>query len=228
MNKLANMRHWSERMGPNFGMSRPNMPMNPNPMNPPRRDHIPPPTAAMPMPQPLDLPTNGIVHYALNVPFSSDLAGPNTEDILHATKDAVLRWTHSVDAPDDVPVYELPVHAQNLANLRKTCKDITDGPFNIEAHVISTTPKNAKGNQVTTVCLSGTQEMVQKTREMILNDHQTFLVCILTPLHFLTLSLSFSFSLALSFVSFSSGNLFMLTLIPPAMHHGRRRGQPHL
>ncbi|ROT38677.1 KH domain-containing protein [Sodiomyces alkalinus F11] len=172
MNKLANMRHWSERMGPNFGMSRPNMPMNP-----PRRDPMPPQAASIPMPQPLDLPANTIVHYAFNVPFSSDIAGPNTEDILHATKDAVLRWTHSVDAPDDVPVFELPAHAQNLALLRKTCKDITDGPFNIEAHVISTSPKNAKGNQVTTVCLSGTQEMVQKTREMILNDHQTFLRC---------------------------------------------------
>ncbi|EEY14636.1 KH domain-containing protein [Verticillium alfalfae VaMs.102] len=173
MNKLANMRHWSERMSPNFGMGRPNMPVNP--MNP-RRDTMSQQAASIAMQQPLDAPSP-IVHYAFNVPFASDLAGPNTEDILHSTKDAVMRWTHSVDAPDDVQVHELPVHTQNLAHLRKTCKDITNGPFSIEAHVVSTTPKNAKGSQVTTVCLSGSQEMVQKTREMILNDNQTFLRC---------------------------------------------------
>lgn len=117
-----------------------------------------------------------IIHYSFNVPFASDLAGPNTEDILHATADAVLRWTHPEDAPDDVGVHELPVHTQNLANLRKVCKDITSGPFQIEAHVISTSPKNAKGQQVTTVCLSGTPEMVHKSRETILNDNQTVLV----------------------------------------------------
>lgn len=172
MNKLANMRHWSERMSPNFGMGRPNMPMNP--MNP-RRDTAPQQAASISSPQPLDAPTP-IIHYSFNVPFASDLAGPNTEDILHATADAVLRWTHPEDAPDDVQVHELPVHAQNLANLRKVCKDITSGPSQIEAHVISTTPKNAKGQQVTTVCLSGTPEMVHKSRETILNDNQTVLV----------------------------------------------------
>lgn len=177
MNKLANMRHWSERMSPNFGMGRPNpnMPMN-NAMNP-RRDTMPQQAApaSMAMPQPLDAPSS-VVHYAFNVPFSTDLAGPNTEDILHATTDAVLRWTHPADAPDDVAVHELPVHAKNLANLRKICKDTTDGPYNIEAQVISTTPKTAKGQQVTTVCLSGGPEMVQKTREVIMNDNLTSLV----------------------------------------------------
>ncbi|KAH7375613.1 KH domain-containing protein [Plectosphaerella cucumerina] len=173
MNKLANMRHWSERMSPNFMGGRPNMPINP--MNP-RRDAMPQQSASIAMPQPLDAPS-AIVHYAFNVPFSSDLAGPNTEDILHATTDAVLRWTHSAETPDDVQVHELPVHTSNLVNLRKTCKDITNGPFNIEAHVISTAPKNAKGVQVTTVCLSGSQEMVHKTREMILNDNLTVLRC---------------------------------------------------
>jgi hypothetical protein len=177
MNKLANMRHWSERMSPNFMGGRPNMPINP--MNP-RRDAMPQQSASIAMPQPLDAPS-AIVHYAFNVPFSSDLAGPNTEDILHATTDAVLRWTHSAETPDDVQVHELPVHTSNLVNLRKTCKDITNGPFNIEAHVISTAPKNAKGVQVTTVCLSGSQEMVHKTREMILNDNLTVLVRGLSP-----------------------------------------------
>ncbi|EJT77826.1 KH domain-containing protein, variant [Gaeumannomyces tritici R3-111a-1] len=171
MNKLANMRHWSERMSPaNFGMSsRPNVPM---PAIPPHQkvasQGAPPQTP----PHVLDSP----IHYSFNVPFSSDLAGPNTEDILHATADAVLRWTHPEDAPDDVPVFELPVHAQNLASLRKLCKDISASPLDIEAHVISTSPKNIKG-QVTTVCLSGAPELVYRTRETILNDTPLSLRC---------------------------------------------------
>jgi hypothetical protein len=122
-------------------------------------------------PQASDAP----IHYSFNVPFASDLAGPDTEDILHATADAVMRWTHPEDAPDDIPVYELPVHAQNLALLRKMCKEITQSPLAIEAHVLSTVPKNAK-SQVTTVCLSGAPELVHKSRETILNETPISLV----------------------------------------------------
>lgn len=166
MNKLAGMRHWSDRMGPNFGMSsRPNMPMS--------SAKVTPQGAAVPLPPPGAL--NSPIHYSFNVPFASDLAGPDTEDILHATADAVLRWTHPEDAADDVPVYELPVHDQNLANLRKLCKDITTSPLDIEAHVITTMPKHVKG-QVTTVCLSGAPELVYRSRDTILNDTPLSLV----------------------------------------------------
>ncbi|KAI6254315.1 hypothetical protein MCOR27_005841 [Pyricularia oryzae] len=173
MNKLANMRHWSERMTPaSFGMSsRPNGPMpavGPGP-------HQKMASTSAPQQGPshvLDSP----LHYSFNVPLSSDLAGPDTEDILHATTDAVLRWTHPEDAPDDVPVHELPVHAQNLSNLRKLCKDFTTSPLDIEAHVISTTPKHIKG-QVTTVCLSGAAELVYHARDTILNETPLTLRC---------------------------------------------------
>lgn len=117
------------------------------------------------------------IHFAFNVPFASDLAGPNTEEILHATGEAVFRWTHPGDAPDDVPVYELPVHAQNLANLQNLCRELTKGPLPIEAHVVSSVPKNCK-SQVTTVCLSGSPELVHKSRETILSDTPLALVCI--------------------------------------------------
>jgi len=120
-------------------------------------------------------PSDAHIHYSFNVPLTSDLAGPDTEDILYASRDAVLKWTHPEDAPDDVPVYELPVHAENLANLRKACRDITQSPLPIEAHVLSTTPKHARG-QVTTVCLSGTAELVYRTRETILNGTPLALV----------------------------------------------------
>lgn len=164
MNKLANMRHWSERMSPNFGMGRPNpnMPMGSMNQHPKNASQAGP---AVPSPQAAD----ATIQYSFNIPFSSDLVGPNTEDILHATTDAVLRWTHPEDAPDDVEVHALPVHAQNLAALNRLCKDLSSGPLPIEAQVVSTTPKNGKG-QATTVCLSGSPELVNKSRETILNE----------------------------------------------------------
>ncbi|KAJ4300445.1 hypothetical protein N0V88_003120 [Collariella sp. IMI 366227] len=141
-------------------MSRTNMAGMQQAMNP-RPGQGPPPIPPPPV-------ADGPIHYSFNVPFASDLAGPNTEDILHATTDAVLRWTHPEEAPDNVPVHDLPVHAMNLAQLRQLCRDITANPMPIEAHVISTTPKHVRG-QVTTVCLSGAPEVVYQTRDTILN-----------------------------------------------------------
>ncbi|KAG5984340.1 hypothetical protein E4U55_005225 [Claviceps digitariae] len=162
MNKLANMRHWSERMSPNFGMGRPNMPLNG--LNP-HQKNASQSAGSGSLPQAAD----ATIHYSFNVPFASDLAGPDTEDIVHATTDAVLRWTHPADAPDDVQVHELPVHAHNLANLRRLCLDLSVGPLPIEAHVVSSSPKSGRG-QATTVCLSGSLELVNKSRETILNE----------------------------------------------------------
>ncbi len=185
MNKLANLnvRHWSDRMSPNFGMSsRPtNMPMPQVNSSSHPHQKIASQGGAPPggPPQAANTP----IHYSFNVPFASDLTGPNTEDILHATTDAVLRWTHPEDAPDDIPVFELPVHAQNLANLRKLCKELTTSPLDIEAHVISAVPKHARG-QVTTVCLIGVPELVYHGRETILNETPLSLVsccCLLPP-----------------------------------------------
>ncbi|EHK22412.1 uncharacterized protein TRIVIDRAFT_29065 [Trichoderma virens Gv29-8] len=159
MNKLANMRHWSERMSPNFGMGRPSVPMNSLSKN------VSQPGLPLTSPAP-----DATIHYSFNVPFASDLVGPNTEDILHATNDAVLRWTHPEDAPDDVHVYELRAHTQNLANLHKLCKDLSTGPLPIEAQVVTTTPNNGKDQQITTICLTGSPELVNKSRETILNE----------------------------------------------------------
>lgn len=173
MNKLAGMRNWGERMGPGFGMHRPNnmnmsaMPPHTKPQTPHGMSPIAPLQAA-----------DSIIHYSFNVPFASDLAGPNTEDIVYATQEAVVRWTHPGDAPDNVPVHELPVHATNVSNLRQICKEITNGPLPIEAYVKSSEPKRVKG-QVTNVCLTGSPELVHKTRETILNDTPLALVCLI-------------------------------------------------
>ncbi|KAI1437201.1 hypothetical protein GGR50DRAFT_686020 [Xylaria sp. CBS 124048] len=116
------------------------------------------------------------IQFAFNVPFASDLAGPNTEEILHATGSSVLRWTHPGDAPDDVPIYDLPVHAHNLAHLQNLCQELTRGPLPVEAHVILNTSKLLKG-QVVTVSLSGAPELVHKSRETILSDTPLALRC---------------------------------------------------
>ncbi|PBP24747.1 KH domain-containing protein [Diplocarpon rosae] len=168
MNKLANMRHWS---GPGFGMSRPNMVMTANMLPNPQHKTL---NGASPVLSPTQAETP--IHYSFNVPFASDLAGPNIEDILYATKGAVERWTHPSDAPDNVPIHELPVHAQNVSNLRQLCKELTNGPLPIEAHVKSSEPKRVRG-QVTNVCLSGSPDLVHKSRETILNDTPLALRC---------------------------------------------------
>jgi hypothetical protein len=170
MNKLANMRHWSERMSPNFGMGRPNMPMNAA-LNPHQKNAA---QTGLSINSPH--PADATIHCSFNVPFSSDLAGPNTEDILHATTDAVLRWTHPEDAPDDVEVHELPAHVEGMNTLRKLCRDLTSGPLPIEAHVLSATPDDGRGQQVTTVCLTGSPDLVHKSREAIFNDTPISLV----------------------------------------------------
>ncbi|KAH8592974.1 hypothetical protein B0O99DRAFT_596793 [Bisporella sp. PMI_857] len=164
------MRQFRDRMvGQSFGMSRPNPTMNLASMNPQNKVLAHSPSLS---PSTKDLP----IHYSFNVPFASDLAGPNTEDILYATKDAVLRWTHPEDAPDDVPIYELPVHAQNVLALRKLCQVLSNSVQPVEAHVKSTEPKRVKG-QVTTVSLSGPPDLVHKAREKILNDTPLALRC---------------------------------------------------
>ncbi|KAK6606246.1 KH domain-containing protein [Botrytis cinerea] len=172
MNKLSNlgrdMRHWS---GPGFGMSRQNQ------MN--GMSSMPPHTKPTPSPALAPTPADSTIHYSFNIPFASDLAGPNTEDILYATANAVLRWTHPKDAPDDIPVWKLPVHTSNIEILSKLCAAITNGPLPILADVAVTTPKRptASPAQVTTVTLSGSPELVHKSRETILNDTPIALRC---------------------------------------------------
>ncbi|KAI0406140.1 hypothetical protein F4802DRAFT_606404 [Xylaria palmicola] len=141
------------------------------PMNPHQKSAAPGAPPLSPSPA-----GDGPIYYSFNIPFASDLAGPNTEEILHATGDSVLRWTHPEDAPDDVPIYDLPVHAQNLAQLKHMCHQLSIGPLPIEAHVLLTKPKLGKG-QVANVTLSGAPELVRKSRETIMADTPLALRC---------------------------------------------------
>ncbi|KAI0478808.1 hypothetical protein GGR56DRAFT_342956 [Xylariaceae sp. FL0804] len=176
MQRLANMgmRSWNGMSSSSNSTKTMNMP---TPMNPHQRTGAPGAPPISPSPA-----ADSTIHFAFNIPFASDLAGPNTEEILHATGDSIFRWTHPGDAPDDVAVHELPVHAQHLTNLQNLCQELSKGPLPIEAHVVSTTPKNVRG-QVITVCLSGAPELVHKSRETILSDTPLALVCTIRALH---------------------------------------------
>lgn len=151
-----------------MGGSRPNMNMSTIQPHPKIQNGVSPITTSN--------PADAMIHYSFNVPFASNLAGPNTEDIVHANNNAIERWTHPPDAADDVPIHELPVHAQNVANLRQLCNSITTQPLPVEAHVKSTVISK-RGGQTVNVCLTGSPELVHKSRETILNETPLALRC---------------------------------------------------
>lgn len=130
---------------------------------------------------------NRLNHISLsfNVPFSSTLAGPEPNDIIHASPGSFKRWTHPEGAPDGTPTHQLPVHMHNVEALRAFCKMTTEtSEGTIQASVTSSEPKPLLGLQlggpsksiVTNVCLSGNTDAVKKTRYRIFNNHPICLV----------------------------------------------------
>ncbi|CAI7669585.1 hypothetical protein N7533_005021 [Penicillium manginii] len=176
MHKISNFtgqaRHGWERMTPTFGMSRPHTDMAF------RRPHGAPP----PMTPPTSIdPT---VNLSFNVPFSSTLAGPDVEDVLHASPNALQRWTFPEGSPEGTQVHQLPVHTSNVDGLRRLCRQITEtSAGRIEATVASSEPKALPSLQrrpnglVTNVCVTGDGETVRKMRAKILNETPIMLRC---------------------------------------------------
>lgn len=174
MHKISNFtgqaRHGWERMTPTFGMSRPHTDMAF------RRPHGAPP---MTPPTSID-PT---VNLSFNVPFSSTLAGPEVEDVIHASPGAVQRWTFPEGTPEGTPVHQLPVHTSNVEGLQRLCRHMTEtSGGRIEASLTSTEPKAVPSLQrrpngiVTNVCVTGDGETVRKMRAKILNETPIMLV----------------------------------------------------
>ncbi|KAJ6160843.1 hypothetical protein N7470_004239 [Penicillium chermesinum] len=175
MHKISNFtgqaRHGWERMTPTFGMSRPHTDMAF------RRPHGAPP---MTPPTSID-PT---VNLSFNVPFSSTLAGPDVEDVLHASPAALQRWTFPEGTPEGTPVHQLPVHTSNVEGLGRLCRQITESSGGrIEATLVSSEPKAVPSLQrrpnglVTNVCVTGDGETVRKMRAKILNETPIMLRC---------------------------------------------------
>lgn len=129
-------------------------------------------------------PSDAVVHLSFNVPFSSSLPGPSRDEILHASPDALQRWTFPDGAESETPTYKLPVHLNNVESLRRLCKIVSEtSGGRVEAAVTSSEPKGAEKLQrrplkglVTNVCVSGDAETVHKMRAKILNETPIALV----------------------------------------------------
>lgn len=185
MHKISNFtgqaRHGWERMTPTFGMSRPHADIAAQSL---RRPHGPPP---MTPPTAVD----PIVNLSFNVPFSSTLAGPDVEDVLHANPGALQRWSFPEGTPECTPVHKLPIHNNNVEALSRLCRQITESSGGrIEASVTSSEPKSVPSLQrrpqglATNVCITGDGDMVRKVRARIVNETPILLVSWTTPIMF--------------------------------------------
>nr|OQO15765.1 hypothetical protein B0A51_18330 [Rachicladosporium sp. CCFEE 5018] len=119
-----------------------------------------------------------LVNLSFNVPFSSNIAGPEKDDVLYSSIGAFQKWTHPDGTAEETPNHALPIHARNVENLRVSCRQMTEGSDEkIHATVTSSKPKPVPGMQrgpltalVTNVCVSGDAELVHKMRQKILNE----------------------------------------------------------
>ncbi|KAL8958373.1 MAG: hypothetical protein Q9183_005850, partial [Haloplaca sp. 2 TL-2023] len=123
-------------------------------------------------------PAESIVHLSFNVPFSSNLSGPDPDEILHASPEALQRWTFPEGTDPATPMHKLPAHQNNVDVLRRLCQAVTDGSGGrVEAVVTSADLKGSAALQgrplkglVTNVCVSGDAETVHQMRARILNE----------------------------------------------------------
>lgn len=175
-NITGSARHGLEKMTPAGLMSRP------NPMDLPISQPIKRPVNGQPM-SPHTL-ADSVMSLSFNVPFASNLPGPEVEEILHASPKAVERWVFLEDAEEGSPIHMLPVHNSNVEQLRRLCRVLTEGSQGqMEATVTSSEPKEVATLQrrplkglVTNVCVSGNSEYVQKMRAKILSETPITLV----------------------------------------------------
>ena len=194
MQKLSNLtgqaRHGWEKVTPAGFMGRPNVDHASIPA-PIKRNLAPAPMSPLPL-------VDSLVNLSFNVPFASNLPGPNVDEILHASPGAFQKWTHPEGSEVETPIHKLPVHTRNVEYLRELCKEIgkhTGG--RVEATVTCSEPKpvlpavqrrSLKG-LITNVCVSGDGESVQKMRARILNQTPIALVSLARDLgirHLLT------------------------------------------
>lgn len=180
-NFAGQARHGFEKITPAGLMSRPNMDLS-------MPQAIKRPVASSPM-SPMT-PAETMVNLSFNVPFASNLIGPDVEEILHASPEAARRWTFPEGTEEDAPTHQLPIHANNVEQLRRLCRVLSEGSGGrVEATVTSSEPKPIPALQrrplkglVTNVCVSGDADTVHKMRARILNDTPIALVIIITEL----------------------------------------------
>lgn len=130
-----------------------------------------------PQPSPLSL--------SFNVPFSSGLAGPERDDVIHATPGGFEKWIQPEGTDDTTPIHQLPVHTHNVETLRNLCRSMSEkSDGKLQASVTASESKPIPGLQlggpsrtlVTNVCLSGEPEFVRRMRCKILHSTPISLV----------------------------------------------------
>ena len=185
MHKISNItgsaRHGWEKMTPSmgFGMSRPH----------PQQDlSIAPPSAKRSLAgssmSPNPAVPGHLINLSFNVPFNSNLPGPEKEEVLYSSPGGFQKWTHAEGAAEDVANHALPVHTRNVELLRGLCRQMSESSGErVHATVTSSKPKPVPGMQrgpltalVTNVCVSGDAEVVHKMRAKILNETPITLV----------------------------------------------------
>jgi hypothetical protein len=187
MHKITNFtgqaRHGWEKMAPSAGFpfSRSNheMPITAPPIKRPSTASTAPPV----------IPPGSQINLSFNVPFASNLAGPDVDDIMYASPGAKARWTHPEGTAEGMPPHKLPVHAQNVENLRNLCKEVSESSQGtIMASVVAAEAKQISGLQrgplralVTNVCLSGELEMVNTMRCKMLTSTPISMVGLCPP-----------------------------------------------
>ena len=162
-----------------FGMSRPQNQQEFQPVPPNMKRTVNGATAS-----PNPAVPGHLVNLSFNVPFNSNLAGPEKEDVLYSSPGAYQKWIHPEGTVDDTPNHALPVHTRNVEILRNVCKQMSESSDgSIHAAVTSSKPKPVPGMQrgplsalVTNVCISGDAEVVHKMRAKILNETSITLV----------------------------------------------------
>lgn len=186
MHKISNFtgqaRHGWEKVGPSmgFGMSRPQHQQPDLAVAPSSAKRSLGATSMSPNPA---VPGH-MVNLSFNVPFNSNLPGPDKEDVLYSSTGAFQKWIHPEGAAEETPNHALPIHTRNVENLRSLCKQMSESSGErINATVTSSKPKPVPGMQrgpltalVTNVCISGDAEVLHKMRAKILNDTPITLV----------------------------------------------------
>lgn len=176
MHRITNFtgqaRHGWERMTPAFGIGRPNQDVNAQAV---RRSQM---TMAG---QPPGADSN--VTLSFNVPFSSSLAGPDPDEIIHSSPGARERWCFPEFTPEGTPTHQLPVHTSNVESLKRLCQDVSrKSGGRVEAFINCSEPRTVSSIQrrpqglVANVCISGDGESVQQMRSKISKETPIALV----------------------------------------------------
>lgn len=182
MHKISSVRHGWEKMTPSmgFGSQRQAQPQ-------PDIPGLAPPQKARPDTLPTQrqsVSRTSLISLAFNVPFSSTLAGPDPEDVIHSTPGAFEKWTHGDETIEGVPIHKLPIHVENVETLRAKCKKMAiESDGRLEATITCSEPRPIPGLQrgplkalVTNVVLTGDPDLVRRMRSGILNDTPIALV----------------------------------------------------